>query len=208
MSAYTELRCRSAFSFLTGASQPEELVDRAAALDYPALALGDRDGLSGAPRFHKAAAAAGLRALVGADLMLEDGSTLYLLVESRAGYRHLCRLITQAKLRAPKGQSAVRWSDLEEHARGLVCLAGGDRSPVTRALAGRPDGAARIVHRLLGILGRERVAHKRLDAAFAWIAAQQHQRDAARLANPKLTGRQKGRLRPGAPIRTPAPPPA
>jgi error-prone DNA polymerase len=158
MSAYTELRCRSAFSFLTGASQPEDLVDRAAALGYSTLALGDRDGLSGAPRFHKAAAAAGVRALVGADLTFEDGSTLYLLVESRAGYRHLCRLITQAKLRAPKGKGAVRWSDLEEHAQGLVCLAGGDRSPLTRALAaGHSDGAARIVHRLLGIFGRERV---------------------------------------------------
>jgi error-prone DNA polymerase len=164
MSSYVELRCRSAFSFLTGASQPEELVDRAATLDYPALALGDRDGLSGAPRFHKAAAAAGLRALVGCDLTLADGSALYVLVENRTGYRNLCRLLTQSKLRAPKGQSAVCWSDLEEHASGLICLAGGDRSPLTRALAAgqgsattRADRAQHVLDRLLGILGRGQV---------------------------------------------------
>jgi len=67
---YIELRCRSAFSFLAGASLPEDLADRAAALGYPALALGDRDGVYGAPRFHKAATAAGIRALVGAELTL------------------------------------------------------------------------------------------------------------------------------------------
>ena len=65
-STYVELRCRSAFSFLAGASLPEDLIERAAALGYPALALGDRDGVYGAPRFHQAAQRAGLRALIGA----------------------------------------------------------------------------------------------------------------------------------------------
>ena len=69
---YIELQTVSAFSFLRGASTPEALVDRAAALDYPALALVDRDGLYGIPRFHKAAQAAGIRAIVGCELTIAD----------------------------------------------------------------------------------------------------------------------------------------
>src|SRR5947207_12153806 len=67
---YVELHAASAFSFLQGASLPEALVDRAAALDYPALALIDRDGVYGAPRFHKAALAAGIRPIIGAELTI------------------------------------------------------------------------------------------------------------------------------------------
>src|SRR5215468_6934055 len=65
---YIELRCRSAFSFLAGASVPEDLIARAAELGYPALALGDRDGVYGAPRFHQAAKRADIRALIGAQI--------------------------------------------------------------------------------------------------------------------------------------------
>src|SRR5438552_3052682 len=84
---YVELRCRSAFSFLRGASLPEDLVDEAARLGHSTLALGDRDGVYGAPRFFRAAKNAGIRALVGAELTLEEGATIYVLVESRAGYK-------------------------------------------------------------------------------------------------------------------------
>src|SRR5512134_3050544 len=101
---YVELRCRSAFSFLAGASLPEDLAARAAALDYPVLALGDRDGVYGAPRFHQAAQRAGVRAIVGCSVTLAGGAALYLLVASRAGYRNLCRTLTDAKLRAAKGE--------------------------------------------------------------------------------------------------------
>ena len=87
---WAELRCASAFSFLDGASLPEDLVARAAELDLPAVALIDRNGVYGAPRFYKAAKAAGLRALVGAELTLEDGPPLTLLVESPTGTR-ICR---------------------------------------------------------------------------------------------------------------------
>ena len=73
---YVELRCRSAFSFLDAASTPEDLVTRAADLGHTSLALGDRDGLYGAPRSHQAAQAAGVRALVGAELTLAPGSGL------------------------------------------------------------------------------------------------------------------------------------
>ena len=80
--AYVELRCRSSFSFLEAASNPEDLVRCAADLDYPALALGDRDGVYGAPRFHQAALAAGIRPIVGADVATDLGRLL-LLVELR-----------------------------------------------------------------------------------------------------------------------------
>src|SRR5258705_8215668 len=70
---YVELHAASAFSFLQGASLPEALVDRAALLGYAALALLDRDGVYGAPRFHKAARRAGLRPIIGAELTIEAG---------------------------------------------------------------------------------------------------------------------------------------
>jgi error-prone DNA polymerase len=72
-SPYVELHCRSAFSFLEGSSVPEELVARAAALDFPALALLDRDNISGAARFHMAAKKAGIRAHIGAEITCTDG---------------------------------------------------------------------------------------------------------------------------------------
>lgn len=135
---YIELRARSGFSFLRGAAAPEELVARAAALDYPALALGDRDGLYGAPRFHQAAVRAGLRAIVGAEIGIAATETdaacsLYLLAASRAGYRNLCRLISDAKLRAAKGAGVCTWDDLDGRSDGLLCLAGGSSGPLARA---------------------------------------------------------------------------
>src|SRR5215471_17943861 len=96
-SDYVELRCRSAFSFLDGASLPEDLVTAAAARGYDALALGDRNGVYGAPRFFAAARRAGLRPIVGADVTMENAASLLLLVESRRGYQNLCKLITRAK---------------------------------------------------------------------------------------------------------------
>src|SRR5262245_32824529 len=91
--AYVELHCRSAFSFLESAALPEDLVDRAAACGYDTIAIGDRDGVYAAPRAFKAAAGAGVRMLVGADVSIAGGR-LYLLVAERQGYRNLCRLIT------------------------------------------------------------------------------------------------------------------
>jgi error-prone DNA polymerase len=122
-----ELHAASAFSFLRASSLPEDLVARAATLGYDALALVDRDGLSGAPRFFKAAEATGVRPLVGASLSLSGGGTLPLLVESREGYRRLCRLITEMKAGAPKGKAALDLETLApESVTGLVALAGED----------------------------------------------------------------------------------
>jgi error-prone DNA polymerase len=122
-SPYVELHCRSAFSFLEGSSVPEELVARAAALDFPALALLDRDNISGAARFHMAAKKAGIRAHIGAEITCTDGHSYPLLAENRTGYQNLCRLITRMKMRAKKGEGAATPEEFSEFSQGLVCLA-------------------------------------------------------------------------------------
>jgi len=128
-SPYVELRCRSGFSFLEAASNPEDLVQCAADLDCPALALGDRDGVYGIPRFHKAAMEAGVRPLVSAQLTVSgEERRLLLLVESQRGYRNLCRLITCGHSRGGKSESRITWEELEEHAAGLVALVRGDEA--------------------------------------------------------------------------------
>ncbi|MGB8467111.1 MAG: PHP domain-containing protein, partial [Terrimicrobiaceae bacterium] len=121
---YVELHARSAFSFLRGASNPEDLASTAARLDLPALALCDRDGLYGSPRLHAAAKEHGIRALVGAELTLEDKSVLPVLVASRTGYQNLCRLITESRLRGTKTESTVLWEELPAYAEGLLALTG------------------------------------------------------------------------------------
>src|ERR1700730_18610094 len=123
MDGYVELTARSAFSFLEGASLPEELVAIAADFGMGALGLIDRDGVYGAPRFHMAAKKAGIRAHIGAEVTCTDGLRYPLLAESRAGYRNLCRLITRMKLRAKKGEGAATLEGFAEFAEGLVCLA-------------------------------------------------------------------------------------
>jgi len=154
---YIELHTASAFSFLQGASLPETLVDRATDLGYPALALLDRDGVYGLPRFHKAALAAGIRPIVGAELTIGTGRSgspgclLPLLCETQEGYRNLCRLITTMKLGAPKGEGALGLDALEGMSRGLVALAG------RTALDPRRFGVGGLVDRLVGIFGRDHV---------------------------------------------------
>jgi error-prone DNA polymerase len=119
---YVELHSRSALSFLGGASLPEDLVAQAAALDHGVLGMGDRDGVYGAPRLHQAAVKAGIRAIVGCHLTMAGGGELYVLISERAGYRNLCRLLTDSKLRAPKGESVIEWRDFDGRSDGLICL--------------------------------------------------------------------------------------
>ncbi|HYB54159.1 MAG TPA: error-prone DNA polymerase [Thermoanaerobaculia bacterium] len=162
---YAELRAASAFSFLDGASLPEDLIDRAAGLGLPAVALVDRNGVYGAPRFYKAAREADIKALVGAEVTLRGDSPLTLaspprgrrgeeppappppritlLVENRAGYRNLCRLITAGALGRAKGETAVTREQVAEHSGGLWCLTGGDESPAASALSSGGLEAAR-----------------------------------------------------------------
>jgi error-prone DNA polymerase len=121
---YVELHAGSAFSFLRGGSFPEQLAETAAALEMPALALLDRDGVYGAQRFSVAAREHNLRPIIGCELSVEDGTILPVLVESRAGYKNLCELLTQAHLRSEKGKCAVRWNELAEFAQGLIAFLG------------------------------------------------------------------------------------
>src|SRR6202790_4061002 len=120
--SYVELHAGSAFSFLRGASHPEQLAETAAELEMPALALLDRNGVYGAQRFSVAAREQNVRPIIGCELSLEDDSILPVLVENRTGYKNLCELLTQAHLRSEKGMCAVQWSELPEFAEGLVVL--------------------------------------------------------------------------------------
>jgi len=139
---YIELHARSAFSFLRGSSQPQHLANRAAELGYPAIALCDRDGVYGAPRFFAAAREKGIRSVIGAELTMEDGSVLPVLVQSRTGYQNLWRLITQAQLRSEKGKNAVCWEELPQFCNGLIALTGDEEGPLQRALENGDHTAA------------------------------------------------------------------
>jgi error-prone DNA polymerase len=170
---YIELHCASAFSFLQGASLPETLVERAATLGYPALALLDADGVYGAPRFHKAAERAGLKAIIGAELTIGGQSAvpiahrplpttwkLPVLVETQEGYRNLCRLITRMKMRTVDGRDAP-WGGKGEGAFALEALDGATAGLI--ALGGRPlldarrYGVGGLLDRLIGLFGRRNV---------------------------------------------------
>src|SRR6202047_2660964 len=122
--SYVELHASSAFSFLRGGSFPEQLAEIAAQLEMPAMALLDRDGVYGAQRFSVAAREHGVRPIIGCELNMEDGASLPVLVENRAGYKNLCELLTQAHLRNEKGKCAVQWGELPKFAEGLVAFVG------------------------------------------------------------------------------------
>jgi error-prone DNA polymerase len=125
MPVYVELRAASAFSFLYGSSLPEDLIARGAELGHTVMALTDRDGLYGQPRFHLEARRQNIRAIVGADLTLPAGRIL-LLVQDRAGYQNLSKLITAAKAGREKGDTLVRFEDLESHSSGLLAITKND----------------------------------------------------------------------------------
>src|SRR5467141_2288969 len=163
---YVELHSRSAFSFLEGASIPEELIAVCANLGMPALALLDRDGVYGSPRFHLAAKKAEIKAHIGAEVTCAafspskpGSSRLPLLVASRAGYQNLCRLITKMKLRVGRKEGAsASSSDFIEHADGLICLTGGQEGPLAAALMqSGPQAALEAVKRLKDIFGQSNI---------------------------------------------------
>ena len=165
---YIELHSRSAFSFLEGASIPEELIAVCANLGMPAMALLDRDGVYGSPRFHLAAKKAEIKAHIGAEVTCTAFSPpahprgefrLPLLAASRAGYQNLCRLITKMKLRVGGKEGAcASSSDLIEHTGGLICLTGGEEGPLAAALKqGGPQAAFEAVKRLAEMFGRSNV---------------------------------------------------
>jgi error-prone DNA polymerase len=120
--AYAELHCLTNFSFLRGASHPEELVARAAALGYGALAVTDECSVAGAVRAHLAAKEHGLKLLVGTELQLADGPKLVLLATSRAGYGNLAELITRGRRSARKGTYRLIRADLDHGLDGCLAL--------------------------------------------------------------------------------------
>ena len=156
---YVELHARSAFSFLEGASLPETLARICANRGMQAMALVDRDGVYGAPRFYMAAQQHKIKAHVGAEISLNGTGTLPVLVASRVGYQNLCRLITTAKLRAGKKALAISsHTELESHAKGLICLTGDECGVLAHALKqDGVEGARRAMQELISIFGRENV---------------------------------------------------
>jgi error-prone DNA polymerase len=154
--SYVELHAHSAYSFLDGASHPEELAARAAELGYPALALTDHDGLYGSLEFAHAAKAFGVRPITGAEVTLAGGAHVTLLVENARGYANLCRLLTEAHrlTRLPGRESellpaALDQTLLEELNEGLVCLSGCARHGLA---VHDPNAAARLA----AAFGRDR----------------------------------------------------
>jgi error-prone DNA polymerase len=184
MSGYVELHARSAFSFLRGSSIPEDIIGAAEQLRLPAVALLDRDGVYGAARFYSRAQENhfAVRPRVGAELTMEDGSVVPLLVASRTGYQNLCQLITTAKLdprlsgptlseldpgvdpRERKRPCFATWDELARFSTGLIALTGDEEGPIRRAW--RTQGAAAAggpLEKLIAIFGRDTdPAHARL----------------------------------------------
>src|SRR5258707_8687267 len=124
---YAELHCHSAYSFLDGASPPDELLAAAHTLGYPALALTDRNGLYGSLAFAHAAKPLGVQAITGAEVTLTDGSHLILLAETAQGYSNLCRLLTEAHLGAERLDPQLPLPALEARQEGLIVLSGARR---------------------------------------------------------------------------------
>ena len=111
--SYAELHCVSNFTFLRGASHAEELVARAQALGYDALAITDECSLAGVVRAHGAAKQHGLKLIIGTEIQIDNGPKLVLLATNRESYGHISALITRARMRADKGSYRVTLADLE-----------------------------------------------------------------------------------------------
>ena len=147
---YAELHCVSNFTFLRGASRPEELAARAAQLGYSALAITDECSLAGMARAHFAAKEHKLKLVVGAEFRVTDGPRLVLLATDRATYGDLSQLITTARGRSAKGSYRLDWNDLDGGVGGCLALLSPDREP-------DPESARRIAEHFAG---------------RAWIAAE------------------------------------
>src|SRR6476619_6321491 len=175
MSDYVELHARSAFSFLEGASVPEELIAAGMELNMPAMALLDRDGVYVSPRFHMAGKKNGIKAHIGAEISvqspkskIQSPKSIYsipVLVYNRVGYQNLCRLVTLMKLRVPKhakpGECVVSPEELAAHAEGLICLTGGIDGPIATATdrrgADNAKEAQRTAEWLIEVFGKRNV---------------------------------------------------
>jgi len=190
---YVELHCHSGFSFLDGASHPEELVLAAAELGYPALALTDHNGLYGSMEFARAAKEAGLQPITGAEITLrecfpgsaepEGGHHVTLLAENPKGYANLCRLLTEAHMGSERTDPRLPLASLLELSEGLILLTGCARSPVAAALDSSVADAEALAARLVGEFGPGSVFVELQDNAVKGDAARN-----------KALGRLAGRL--------------
>jgi error-prone DNA polymerase len=147
---YAELVTRSNFSFLRGASHPEELLTAAAEAGVSALALTDDDGLYGAVKAHLCAKRLGLRFILGSRITLTDGPPVVVYVEDAQGYANLCRVLSHSRMSNPKGQAGVSGGFLAEHARGLWALLPSAGPPPKDAQAPLPRGVRQLADAFAG----------------------------------------------------------
>ena len=190
---YVELHCHSGFSFLDGASHPEELVMRAVELGYPALALTDHNGLYGSMEFAHAARNADLQPITGAEVTLREcfsgveepgaGHHVTLLAENPNGYANLCRLLTEAHMGSERGDPRLPLTSLLELSEGLILLTGCRRSPIASALDSSVTEAEELTHRFISTFGPGNVFVELQDNAVRGDAARN-----------KALGRLAGRL--------------
>ncbi len=153
---YAELHCHSYYSLLDGASAPEALVERAVELGLAAVAITDHDGLYGAVRFSMACRKAGLPAVIGSEVTLDDGAHLVLLARTQEGYHNLSRLISKAGLAGSKRRPVLPLALVEQHAEGLIALSGCAKGGVPRLLsAGDGPGARALAARMARMFGAD-----------------------------------------------------
>ncbi|MDY6839033.1 MAG: DNA polymerase III subunit alpha [Thermodesulfobacteriota bacterium] len=146
---FTHLHVHSAFSFLYGTFTPEALVQRAKKRGFDAMALTDKNGLYGAVRFYKAATAEAMKPILGSEITLRDGTSLILLALSFAGYRNLCRILSEAHMNNPRGQPACSQDALTRFSQDLICLTGGKDGRLQRLISkGNLEQACHWLYRL------------------------------------------------------------
>ncbi len=157
MPQYLELHSHSHFSLLDGASTVEQLVEAAQIAGLGGLALTDHDGLYAAPQFFRASREAGLKPIIGAELTLEGGFHITLLVKNSTGYANLSRLITRAQLAGSKGEPKLTFADLAEHSAGLICLSGCSKGEIpSLMLKGKKDEALQAAQKYCSVFGADR----------------------------------------------------
>ncbi len=142
---YAELHCKSNFSFLEGASHPDELVEQASKLGYSALAITDRNSVAGVVRGLTPAKECGLKYIVGAEIHIADGPPLVVWPTDRAAYGNVCRLISRGRLRAEKGHCELRFADVAEFSDGVIAAV----VPRTDPLVGTESKSPRSLSKFL-----------------------------------------------------------
>jgi len=154
--SFVHLHCHTPFSFLDGASRIDDLIQRATELNMTALAVTDHNNLSAAVQFAQAASKAGIKAIQGVEISLEDGSHLTLLAQNNRGYACLCKLITKAHLNNPRGQAAITQRDLE-YLQDVIVLSGCRRGALSKfILHGQYSEALSKAKYYRSLFGRER----------------------------------------------------